>query len=539
MRIVGNVAVLAAISVLISAGPASAAISGLQRVASGLTSPIFVTHAPGDRSRLFIAERGSPGESVNATAAIKILDLNTGSVLATPFLTIPGIDNVSEGGLLGMAFHPDYSVNGKFYVYVTVDPDGTQMTESPPMVSHIRQYTVSANPNVASTSFTPVLSFDQPQNNHNGGWIGFSPNDDYLYIATGDGGGGNDSGTGHSAGGNAQDTTSNLLGKILRINVNADDFGDATKNYAIPPTNPFKAGVGAPGDDVGDDEIWSYGLRNPFRASFDRIRGDLWIGDVGQDNREEIDFQPFTSTGGENYGWRLREGNIATPTGGVGGSCPTCVEPIYAYTHPDTTVGPVSPAEYRGNLVTGGYVYRGPDPSLQGKYFFLDAAGNNHWMVDSSPFGTVTNIDSLLTPNVGSAGFAVSFGEDAVGNLYIVYTGSGEVYRIATNQLLRGDFDADGDVDSADVVKWRAGFGSTNPNAASDGNGNAMFDAADYVVWRKNLGASLHASAGAGAAIPEPLTFVAVAQLAAVITLMFRRRSARIMNMFVESRVRV
>src|SRR5690606_38231904 len=169
-----------------------------------------------------------------------------------------------------------------------------------------------------------ILSFNQPQPNHNGGWIDFGPNDGYLYIATGDGGGGNDNGTGHTAGtGNAQDTTDNLLGKMLRIDGHGDDFPpDNPRNYAIPEDNPF-VGVN------GDDEIWSYGLRNPFRSSFDRANGDLWIGDVGQTRREEINYQPADSSGGENYGWRLREGIIPTP-GGVGGSRPEGnVEPIY------------------------------------------------------------------------------------------------------------------------------------------------------------------------------------------------------------------
>ena len=411
-----------------------------------------------------------------------------GALLHEVSAEIGGIDNVSEGGLLGMAFHPQYSTpgsphNGKFYVYVTVDPDGSTMTESPPMVSHIRQYTVSGNPNVANTSFTPVLSWNQPQNNHNGGWIGFSPNDNYLYIAWGDGGSGNDTGTGHNTSqGNAQDITSNLLGKILRIDVNSDGFSDdSARHYAIPPTNPF---VGV----TGDDEIWAYGLRNPFRASFDRLTHDLWIGDVGQDNREEINFQPATSDGGENYGWRLREGDIATPTGGVGGSCAGCVEPIYAYTHGDTTVPPVSPLEYRGNLVTGGYVYRGPDPTLRGKYFFLDAGGDNHWMVDSNPFGEVMNIDTLLTPDVGTASFAVSFGEDAVGNLYIAYNGSGEVYRINTNQLLIGDYDLSNTVTDNDFNTWRSFYGTISPSHRADGNSNSVVDAADYVLWRKTWG---------------------------------------------------
>lgn len=386
---------------------------GLQRVASGLTFPIFVTHAPGDSGRLFIAERGG---------TIRILDLNTGVLEPTTFLTMAGISTQGEGGFLGLAFHPDYNSEGmpghrKFFVNVTTDNT---------TISHIREFEVSADPSVADPgSLRQILSFSQPQANHNGGWIGFSPNDGYLYIATGDGGGSNDNASGHTSDiGNAQDTTNNLLGKMLRIDVNGDDFpGDPDRNYAIPSTNPF---VGM----TGDDELWAYGLRNPFRASFDRLTGDLWIGDVGQSAREEIDFQPASSTGGENYGWRLREGTIATPSGGVGGPPPAGnVDPVYDY---DRSTGP-----FGGTIVTGGYVYRGPDPSLQGIYFFLDSrsssgtADDNYWMFDPvDPLGTVTNIDSLLTPDTGSAEFPVSFGEDAVGNLYIAYLTSGEVYRI-------------------------------------------------------------------------------------------------------------
>jgi hypothetical protein len=321
--------------------------------------------------------------------------------------------------------------SGKFYVSITTD--GT------PLTSRIREFQVSASdPNVANPgSLREILSFAQPQSNHNGGWIGFSPVDNYLYMSSGDGGGGDDNDAGHTAGtGNAQDTTSNLLGKMLRIDINGDDFpADANRNYAIPPTNPFRAGVGNPADDVGDDEIWSYGLRNPFRASFDRLTGDLWIGDVGQSAREEIDFQPAGSAGGENYGWRLREGRIQTPSGGVGGP-PTAgnVEPVYDYNRNNDQFG--------GTVVTGGYVYRGPDPSVQGKYLFLDSRNSpqtgddNYWMFDpANPFGTVQNIDSLLTPNVGSPQFPVSFGEDAIGNLYIAYLVTGDVYRIRTSVI--------------------------------------------------------------------------------------------------------
>jgi glucose/arabinose dehydrogenase len=400
-----------------------AAIEGLERVASGLAAPIFVTHAPGDSSRLFIAERGGQ---------VRILDLSTGVLQAAPFLST-AVDTSGEGGLLGLAFHPDYSSEGmpgfgKFYINVTTGS---------PFTTRVREFSVSAtNPNLANAgSLREILSFAQPQTNHDGGWIGFSPNDNFLYIASGDGGGGNDSGTGHTAGtGNAQDTTNNLLGKMLRIDVNSDAFPtDSSRNYAIPATNPFVAGVGVPGDDVGDDEIWAYGLRNPFRASFDRMTGDLWIGDVGQSQREEIDFQPAASDGGENYGWRLREGLIQTPNVG-GAKPPGNVDPVYDYNRDNDQFG--------GTVVTGGYVYRGSDPDLQGNYFFLDSrnsAGSgddNYWMFDpADPFGTVENIDLLLTPDVGAPQFPVSFGEDAMGNLYIAYIASGEVFRIQTTAI--------------------------------------------------------------------------------------------------------
>jgi glucose/arabinose dehydrogenase len=405
---------LVGLILLSSATFVRADIEGLQRVASGLDAPIYVTHAPGDSSRLFIAQRGGQ---------IRILDLTTGVVRPTPFLSTP-VDGSGEGGLLGMAFHPDYADPGlpgagKFYLNVTTGS---------PFTTRIREFSVSAtDPNRADPTPTQIISFVQPQTNHNGGWIGFSPIDDYLYIPTGDGGGGDDNDAGHTAGtGNAQDITSNRLGKILRIDVDGDAFpADPRRNYAIPPTNPFAA-------TTGDDEIWAYGLRNPFRASFDRATGDLWIGDVGQGAREEIDFQPASSDGGENYGWRLREGLIATPSGGVGGPRPPGnVDPVYDYNRDDDSFG--------GTVVTGGYVYRGPDPDVQGRYFFLDSrsseetADDNYWMFDpADPFGTVQNIDALLTPDVGRAQFPVSFGEDALGNLYIAFIASGEVYRIQT-----------------------------------------------------------------------------------------------------------
>ncbi|MCZ6699281.1 MAG: PQQ-dependent sugar dehydrogenase, partial [Planctomycetota bacterium] len=262
---------------------AAPAPMGTVRVASGLNRPIFAIAPPGDTGRLFFVEQ---------RGVIRILDLSTNTVLPAAFLNIdslvPNISGNDERGLLGLAFHPDYANNGHFFVNYTNNSSDTI----------IARYTVAGDPATSNTadagSAVQVLFIDQPFPNHNGGWIGFGPNDGELYIATGDGGSACDPGQ------RSQDITNQLLGKMLRINVDI-------LPYTIPVNNPF---VGV----TGDDEIWAYGLRNPYRSSFDRVTGDLWIGDVGQNAREEIDFQPNTSTGGENYGWDCREGNSCANT---------------------------------------------------------------------------------------------------------------------------------------------------------------------------------------------------------------------------------
>jgi hypothetical protein len=440
---------------------------GLERVATSLSSPVYVTHAPGDRDRLFILEKGGN---------IRTLNIGTGMVAAQPFLNISDTDPAGEGGLLGLAFHPNYTVNGKYYVYVTVDND--EMTIDgvvSPFSSHVREYT---DPAIATAPMREIISWVQPRSNHNGGWIGFSPNDNYLYITSGDGGKQGDPDN------NAQTLFENNpgqtfpgepLGKILRIDVDTDGFpADATRNYAIPSSNPYASNPSATG------EIWADGLRNPWRASFDRLTGDFWIGDVGQGLREEIDFQPASSGGGEDYGWNRREGFDDF----LGGAAPPEeVLPVYAYNH--------GSGAFQGDSIVGGYVYRGPDPQLQGTYYFGNTVDVPRiWSFDpNDPGDTVEQLLGSLPINLGSVNTPVAFGEDAVGNLYVVDL-DGDIFRFVTDAFVPGDFDADGDVDAADLPVWEAGYGMASGAEALDGDadGDGDVDGRDFLQWQINRG---------------------------------------------------
>lgn len=441
-------------------------------------STVFATHAPGRPNDLFVVEQ---------SGLVYRLDLTTRQFDNSPFLDIrSSVDNAGdEQGLLGLAFDPDYANNGYFYVNYTYDPPGSNLDRT-----RIDRYQAvdPVNASFASASTRlPILDFAQDFSNHNGGWLGFGPNDGYLYISTGDGGSGNDPN-------NRAQSGNTRLGKILRIDVTGDDFPtNPDENWAVPPENPLV------GDGLAStlDEIWAYGLRNPWRASFDRLTGDLWIGDVGQNTREEIDFQPADWATAANYGWRLREGDIATPASGVGGSEPRgYVGPVYDYTH--------GSGAYQGYDVIGGYVYRGPDPQVQGRYFFADAGNSRLWTFDpANPDGTVQNVESVLDPG-NNIVTPVSFGEDTIGNLYIVTRGGG-IYRIETDMLIAGDYNGDGVVDARDYAVWRDNFGSS-ANLAADGNGNGSVDLGDYTIWRDNLGAlstALAPSAGEQQ-VPEP-----------------------------------
>jgi glucose/arabinose dehydrogenase len=369
----------------VNSGKSATALT-TELMASGFVNPVFVCSPATDTSRLFVLEQRSG----------KILIVKDGSVLARPFLDIGSLISIdaNERGLLDMAFHPDYENNGYFYLNYTNSGGSTE----------IARYSVSSDPDSADISSQQVImTISQPYSNHNGGMLAFSPVDGYLYISTGDGGSGGDPGD------RAQDK-STLLGKLLRIDV------DAGTPYANPDDNPFVDSIGM------RDEIWALGLRNAWRFSFDSQTGDIYIGDVGQNAWEEIDYQAAEAPGGLNYGWRCYEGNqvfIPTNCGDPG----NYIFPIHEYEHTDGACS-----------VTGGYVYRGCAlPDLQGTYFFGDFCNGRIWSFryDGNNMTEFQDRTAELAPGGGMAiNMISSFGADARSEIYIVDYLDGEIYRI-------------------------------------------------------------------------------------------------------------
>lgn len=364
-----------------------------ETVVTGLSQPVLATNAGDGSGRIFVVEQAG-----------RIRIIKNGVLLGTPFLEIvSSVKSGGEQGLLALAFHPSYETNGFFYVMYTASrPANTGDTTG--SVLTLKRFSVSANADLADAgSGLVLLTIDHPaQGNHNGGTLAFGP-DGYLYWSTGDGGGGGDPYE------NAQDL-SKMLGKILRLDV------DSATPYAIPADNPF---VESPVDDPATlAEIWAYGVRNPWRISFDRLTGDLYIGDVGQGLWEEIDFQPASSAGGENYGWDMYEGNAEYNPPNEGPYDPTGkVFPVAVYAHgPDCSVN-------------GGHVYRGTNfPSLSGHYFYGDycSAIIRELYYDVGVPGWVASqvMDLPYSFDVSS------LGEDEDGNLYIVLRTSGSLLRI-------------------------------------------------------------------------------------------------------------
>jgi glucose/arabinose dehydrogenase len=345
--------------------------------ATGINNPVCIANA-GD-SRLFV---------VDEQGYIRIVD-SQGNVNPQPFLDIHArVKFGGEQGLLGLAFHPQYLSNGYFYVNYTGKGDST----------HISRFSVNpGDPETADpASEFKLMTIYQPFTNHNGGDLQFGP-DGYLYIGLGDGGSAGDPG-------NRAQNLMVYLGKLLRIDVNQGN------PYAIPESNPFNGNLSAL------NEIWALGLRNPWRFSFDRLTGDMWIGDVGQDAVEEIDMQPAASPGGENYGWRCYEGNQSYNSTGCSPAS-TFTFPVYTYPHGEEC------------SVTGGYVYRGSESSpYYGYYFFADYCSGRIW--------TLHNVSgNWVKEDFGQfAGYSFStFGEDSDGHLYVAGLSSGTIFRVADN----------------------------------------------------------------------------------------------------------
>lgn len=359
-----------------------------------IDQPVFVTSPAGD-PRLFVVER---------CGTIRIIE--NGAVLEKPFLDIslisdqPRVDCSSdEEGLLGLAFHPGFRTNGRFFVKYTKTPPGGSRSNV------VAEYRVSSDPNVADVAEKTIIDIPQPQANHNSGMVAFGP-DGYLYIGTGDGGGAGDP---DEVG---QDNTS-LLAAILRVDV---DGGDP---YAVPSANPYASSANGPDDPRR--EIWAKGLRNPWRFSFDRQTGDLYIGDVGQGAWEEINVQPASSAGGENYGWNIFEGTHCFPANVTNCDPAGMTMPVAEYPHRDID------ANRRDKSVTGGYVYRGQCiPDIQGWYFYADFG--SHIVRTFEYAGGQAQDNRELDVNFGER--IVSFGEDAAGELYVVTVSPDRVYQI-------------------------------------------------------------------------------------------------------------
>ncbi len=424
------------------------------------SSPVAGVTTPGDPNGLYIVE--------STLSRVRRFDLITNQI--TDFIDLPDVPSNAGGerGLVGMAFHPDYANNGKIYVH---NYDGTNIE----IIELTRQ---QGNSTVDSGSANTILSFSHNVtgatiHSHAAGWIGFSQINGYLYVPTGDGG----AGTCQNCALPAQDLN-DLRGKLLRIDVNSDQFpGNPLKDYAIPGDNPFVGGGGEP-------EIFAYGLRHPWRAGFDSLTGDLYIGDVGSSHFEEVNLVPATGPSGLNFGWRALEGVTDTPQ--FPDPPPAnAQDPLYFYAH-----------GVESTAITGGIVYRGSDiPALEGHYIFADFVKGTVATFD--PTGGIVNDFIDRTSEIG-IGNITNFVEDLNGEIYIIRrNGQNPLYKLIG--YLRGDFNRDGSVDALDLAQWQGDYGlNTDSDADQDGD----TDGADFLIWQRQLG--MGAMPSASQTVPEP-----------------------------------
>ncbi len=505
-------AVLAAAAGL--AAPALAQNITTETIQSGLTRPVFATAPNGQFDRLYILEQRS-----GTQGRIRILSLQNNTMFPGNFLVIDPVSTGGEQGLLGLAFHPDFMNNGYFYVnYTRATQPGVSWGST--VVARYRATGGDGNALTADpASATILMTILQPDANHNGGWMDFGP-DGHLYIATGDGGCANDNNCGgqnptinppgHTPGtGNAQDITSNLLGKVLRIDVdgpdnipgNADDDqfpADPNRNYSIPNDNPF-VGIN------GDDEIWSYGLRNPWRISFDRATGEMWIADVGQGQREEISVEPPFTAGGRNYGWRCLEGTRCTGLTGCDCADTSLIAPIHEYDHGGGRCS-----------ITGGYVYRGcAIPSLRGTYFFADyCSGDIYTLVRDGQSNTVTNVRTQLDPpGTATIDNVTSFAEDARGELYILDQTGGQIFRVVSTDPIT-DCNTNGREDACDIALGSSTDANGNgipdecePSCPADWDGSGGIDGDDITAFFVDWQAGEADIDGSGGTDGDDITF--------------------------------
>ena len=552
-----------------SSGRAQAVGFAAELVASGLDKPLYATHAPGDPGALYIVSQrdGGSGADLNRGSIIRH-DLATG--VQTSFLTVTGLDADTQGGLHSLAFHPDYQpgiVGSKMYI-VALEPSGTPLLST----STLQEWTLDvAGVPEFSRYLINLPGLQVNDATHAMDWVGFRPGAqgderDWLYVTLGDGGKqADDSGYVN----NAQKLDS-LYGKVLRIDVGGgDDYpADANRNFGFTPTiyhGDDDAGDGVPGTTW--PEVFYSGLRNPWRMSFDRATGDIWIGDVGFVSGEEVNYLPggvmgydasgapalpgASAAAGVDFGWPRREGLNTGPGDDAGqvdpdgaGIRPDSIQPLYVHSR--------SGGPYSIISITGGYVYRGPNqhPGIQGKYLWggFDFPKPTLFAgeIDENGQLVIDNITSQVVTSLSSQGLDLdqlsSFAEDAAGNVFFLnfgdecsgctsetgWTGvltrfnTGEVYRLVyVPDLMPGDFNVDGAVDAADYTVWRDNLGAAVGTLPNDIDGGVIGQP-QYVTWKGNFGNTFSAGSSIElAALPEPTSALL---LALVVTAAFLGR---------------